>query len=83
MTGDHIVPNTLSRNFRVPCITKLITAGFGLLLSLLAGPVLADGIPRPWGLGLQPPGSPIAARINSFHDVLLWVIIAISILVLL
>ena len=42
----------------------------------------ADGIPHPWGLGMQIPGSSISARINDFHDVLLWIISAVTLLVL-
>jgi len=56
-----------------------------LLLLLLLG--LADGAalaaqPEPWQLGFQPPASPMMERIESFHDLLLWIIILISLFVL-
>ncbi len=55
-----------------------------LLLLLLLG--LSDGAalaaqPEPWQLGFQPPASPIMERIESFHDLLLWIIILISVFV--
>ena len=44
---------------------------------------LADGIPQAWGLGLQPPGSPVETNIDHFHNnILLWVISAITLFVL-
>lgn len=51
-------------------------------LTSAATPALANE-PVPWQLGLQPAVSPSAFRINEFHDMLLWIIFAISILVLL
>ena len=44
---------------------------------------LADGIPHEWGLGLQTPGSPVEAHIHHLHNILLWVISAITLFVLL
>ena len=38
--------------------------------------------PEPWQLGFQPPATPIMERIESFHDLLLWIIILISVFVL-
>lgn len=38
--------------------------------------------PEPWQLGLQAPASPVMAAINSLHDLLLWIITLISLLVL-
>ena len=57
-----------------------------LLLSLLVllgpdGAALAAQ-PEPWQLGLQPPASPVMDRVESFHDLLLWIIILISVFVL-
>lgn len=43
----------------------------------------AEGAPTPWQLNLQPAASPSALRIHEFHDMLLWIIFAISIFVLL
>jgi cytochrome c oxidase subunit 2 len=58
-----------------------------LLLSLLLLLGFADGAalaaqPEPWQLGFQPPASPVMERIESFHDLLLWIITLISIFVL-
>jgi len=53
-----------------------------IFLGALTSPALADGIPHPWGLNLQDPGSPLQARINDFHDILLWIITIISVFVL-
>jgi cytochrome c oxidase subunit 2 len=58
-------------------------AGLGAVIGLLIGaPAWADGVPKPWGLGMQTPGSPIQAYIDSFHDILLWIISIISAFVL-
>lgn len=43
----------------------------------------ADGVPTPWGLGMQESASPSHARITEFHDMLLWIITAIVLFVLL
>ncbi|MEM7650752.1 MAG: cytochrome c oxidase subunit II [Pseudomonadota bacterium] len=51
-------------------------------LTTFAAPVLANE-PKDWQLGLQPPVSPSAVRINEFHDMLLWIIFGIAIFVLL
>ena len=61
-----------------------------MLLSLLiAAPVLLfpDGgayaaQPEPWQLGFQPAATPIMERIETLHDLLLWIITLISIFVL-
>jgi len=58
-----------------------------LLLSLLVLLGLADGAalaaqPEPWQLGFQPSASAVMDRIDSFHDLLLWIIILISVFVL-
>ena len=37
---------------------------------------------KPWGLGLQMPGSPIEARVYEFHTFLLWTISLICVFVL-
>lgn len=55
----------------------------GIFLALLSfSPALADGIPHAWGLGLQNPGSAIETRIYDFHSMLLFIISAVTILVL-
>ena len=47
-----------------------------------AAPVFADGVPHAWGLNMQEAGSPLQARIYSFHEVLLWVISLITVFVM-
>jgi len=58
-----------------------------LLLSLLVLLGLANGAalaaqPEPWQLGFQPAASSVMERIDSFHDLLLWICILISVFVL-
>jgi cytochrome c oxidase subunit 2 len=55
--------------------------GVALLLALGSGGVLAAQ-PEPWQLGFQPAQSPVMAQINSFHNLLLWIITLISLFVL-
>jgi cytochrome c oxidase subunit 2 len=52
-----------------------------VLLAGLAGPAVAQQ-PHPWQLNLQEPHSPIMERIDSLHDVLLWMCFLISLFVL-
>jgi cytochrome c oxidase subunit 2 len=51
-------------------------------LLLLAGGAARAAQPEPWQLGFQPPASPVMEQIESFHDLLLWIITLISIFVL-
>lgn len=58
---------------------------FGLLtvcvvLALGADPALAE--PQPWQLGFQEAVTPTMERLNSLHDLLLWIITVISVFVL-
>lgn len=64
---------------------KIFTHFALALASLLffAEPALATGQPLPWQLGLQEAASPSATHINAFHDMMLWIITAISVFVLL
>jgi cytochrome c oxidase subunit II len=56
---------------------------FSLLLLLLgAGGAALAAQPDPWQLGFQPPATPTMERIESFHDLLLWIIVLISLFVL-
>lgn len=41
-----------------------------------------EGAPTSWQMGLQPPASPVAEAIASFHDLLLWIICAITLFVI-
>ena len=52
----------------------------GILISLPTQ-ALAQA-PELWGLNLQKAASPLAERIHDFHDMLLWIIIAIAVFVL-
>lgn len=47
----------------------------------MAGQALANE-PHPWQLGLQAPASPVKDQLDSFHDLLLVIITAITLLVL-
>lgn len=53
----------------------------GLGLAAMAGPAGAQQ-PYPWQLNLQEPHSPIMERIDTFHDILLWMCFLISFFVL-
>jgi cytochrome c oxidase subunit 2 len=58
-----------------------LTLLFLLLLGWTDGTALAAQ-PEPWQLGFQPAASPVMERIESFHNLLLWIIILISLFVL-
>lgn len=64
-------------------LRKFLVLSLVVLASLLstAFPALADG-PHAWGIGMQYPGSSIEAWANDFHNILLVIITAVSILVL-
>jgi cytochrome c oxidase subunit 2 len=58
-----------------------------IVLAAIIGPMMAvaawaNGIPEPWGLGMQTPGSPVQACINSYHNLLLIIISVICVFVL-
>ncbi len=57
-------------------VALVVTLGFGL-----AGQALAAQ-PTPWQMGMQPAASPVAEQINSLHNLLLWIITAITLFVL-
>jgi cytochrome c oxidase subunit 2 len=58
-----------------------IGAGVAAAALLWAGSALA--VPLPYQLGMQPAASPVMERIESFHTLLVYVIVAISVFVLL
>lgn len=60
---------------------KAIFAFLAIFLTAIPLTVLA-GQPEPWGLGLQEAASPLAEHIHEFHNMLLWIIIAIALFVL-
>ena len=64
-------------------IGRALGAGSAMMVLLagLAGPAVAQQ-PHPWQLNLQEPHSPIMERIDSLHDVLLWMCFLISLFVL-
>ena len=58
-----------------------IAAGSGLPL-LAAGAARADAFPVPWQIGFQEASSPIMEQVTDLHDLLLWIITAITLFVL-
>ena len=60
-----------------------IAATTAALLSSISAALAGMGQPSPWQIGLQDAATPIMADITWFHDVLLWIIAAISAFVLL
>ncbi len=61
--------------------TKALSIFLTGLLTILSLPAMAAE-PTAWGLNFQEAASPIAQRIHNFHDMLLWIIIAIALFVL-
>lgn len=52
-----------------------------MISQVMSGPALA-GQPTPWQIGFQDAVSPMMERIDSFHDLLMWVITVITLFVL-
>lgn len=52
------------------------------LLTIMSGVAFADGIPTEWQLGFQEAASPSMERITDFHNMLLWLITVVSLVVL-
>jgi len=61
---------------------KAAGAAVGFAAMCAAMPAFANGIPAPWGILMQEPGSPIQTNIENFHNILLWIISVISAFVL-
>lgn len=61
-------------------LAKLSASVIALLLAA-AAPAHAAA-PQPWQIGLQPAATPIMERVASFHELLLWIITAITLFVL-
>lgn len=72
-------PVILARKNRT---ARILSGIAGALTLLWLSPALAQGVPQPWGLGLQPPGSSMQVRIDDFHDIMLYIISAITAFVL-
>lgn len=62
-------------------LISAFTAFFGLAFLAFVFPAAAQQ-PVEWGLGLQEPATPVAERINDFHNMLLWIISGITIFVM-
>ena len=58
-----------------------LTGALAAIFTLIAVPAFAQQ-PEPWQLGFQEAHSPIMEQMDAFHDLLLWIIFAISIFVL-
>ena len=65
---------------RLTPLTGFVAAYLGASLAGMAA-ALADQ-PRAWQMGFQPAASPIAEQIAEFHDLMLWIITLICVLVL-
>lgn len=61
--------------------TKALFIFLAGLITTLSLPAQA-GAPESWGLSFQEAASPLAERIHDFHDMMLWIIIAIALFVL-
>jgi len=59
-----------------------VSSFFFLTLPALAQELPQPSFPTPWQLGLQHPVTPVAERLVSFHNLLMWVITLISVFVL-
>ncbi|MEY4966806.1 MAG: hypothetical protein RL274_2389 [Pseudomonadota bacterium] len=57
-----------------------IGAAVAALMAFAAHPAAA--LPAEWGLGFQPSASPVMDQIQSFHNLLLWIIVATCLFVL-
>src|ERR1700720_406417 len=64
-------------------ISRLTAAAAGVLLATCGMALAGAGQPTPWQLGLQDSATPVMDDIVGFHDLLLWIITAISGFVLL
>jgi cytochrome c oxidase subunit 2 len=60
----------------------LFLGPLGALIGQALGPGAMAAQPEPWQLGFQPAATPVMAQLESFHDLLLWIITLISIFVL-
>lgn len=56
--------------------------GAGVFAAAMVWTGSALALPHDYQLGMQPPASPVMEQIESFHTLLLWIIIAISLFVL-
>lgn len=70
---------------RLSCLSLLTSLFLAAALpsSGMAGDALTEHVPQPWQLNFQPPASPVMEMLNNTHNMLLWIIFAVSIFVLL
>lgn len=63
---------------------NLLVLSTFIVVSLHAGSVRSQalGVPQPWEINLQPPGSSIADKIFDLHHLLVWIITGICLFVL-
>ena len=68
----------------MPLILSLLVIASAMLLegAALAQPAAVGGAPTAWQVNFQPAASPVAAMIESLHDLLLFIVVAISVFVL-
>ena len=59
-----------------------LAAGVSALLLLGTGTAFADGPPHNWQLGFQEAASPIKEQMESFHNLLLVIIVVLTVFVL-
>jgi cytochrome c oxidase subunit 2 len=59
-----------------------VAAGSAALLATRGIAFAAEGQPSPWQLGLQDAATPVMENIVEFHDLLLWIVTAITAFVL-
>lgn len=62
----------------MPVLLSLATA----VTLLIVGGDASAAAPEPWQLGFQSAASPVMEQINSFHNLLLWIISLVSVFVL-
>ncbi|HEY0302328.1 MAG TPA: cytochrome c oxidase subunit II transmembrane domain-containing protein, partial [Rhizomicrobium sp.] len=55
--------------------------GAGIAAAALAWATAALAVPQDYQLGLQPAASPVMEQIETFHTLLVWIIVAISVFV--
>ena len=63
-------------------LKRFLALAMGVPAAVLAADAAWAAQPVPWQLNLQPAATPIMERVDAFHDLLLWIIVAISVFVL-
>jgi len=74
-----VFPHRQKRSFAAFAVAILA----GIFCLLIGAPeALANGVPMPWGIGMQDAASPVQAHIEYYHNILLVLITFISVFVL-